>query len=100
MRFILVFIMLTLASPAPLLAQTSAEPFKLGTFEIDGGQRVGIVLRDSLIVELDAANRALEGDLSYPMIPMPADMLELIGRYEYGMKVRLYEIVANLVEHN
>lgn len=91
---------MTLFSPVPLTAQTSAEPFKLGTFEIDGNEKVGIVLRDSLIVELDAANRVLESGLSYPMIPMPADMLELIGRYEYGMKTRIYEIVTHLVENN
>ena len=75
-------------------------PSKLGTFEIDGFQRVGIVLRDRLVVELDAANRALEGDPAYPGIPLPADMLELIGRYEYGLKYRLYEIVTDLVANN
>ena len=100
MRLVLIFAMVTLFSPVPLTAQTSAEPFKLGTFEIDGNQKVGIVLRDSLIIELNAANRVLESGLSYPMIPMPADMLELIGRYEYGMKTRIYEIVTHLVENN
>ena len=94
-----------LASPALLSAQSgpaasSAEPFKLGTLEIDGYQRVGIVLQDRLVVELDAANRALEGDPAYPGIPMPADMLELIGGYEYGLKYRLYEIVTDLVANN
>ena len=100
MRLVPILVMITLFSPVPLTAQTSAEPFKLGTFEIDGNQKVGIVLRDSLIIELDAANRVLESGLSYPMIPMPADMLEVIGRYEYGMKTRIYEIVTHLVENN
>ncbi len=68
MRLTLVLsVLVALASPAPLSAQSgpaasSAEPFKVGTFEVDGYQRVGIVLRDRLVVELDAANRALEGD--------------------------------------
>ncbi len=98
-------VLVALASPAPLSAQSgpaapSAEPFKVGTFEVDGYQRVGIVLRDRLVVELDAANRALEGDTTYPRILMPADMLELIGRYEYGLKYRLYEIVNDLVAEN
>lgn len=79
---------------------TSAEPFKLGTFRIDGIPRVGIVLRDQYIIELDAANQALEVDPVYPHVPVPADMLELIGRYEYGMKYRLYEIVNYLVNEN
>ena len=77
-----------------------AEPFKVGTFEIDGEAKVGIVLRDSLVVELDAANRALEKNPAYPGIPLPADMLELIGRYEYGLKPRLYEIVNALTAGN
>ena len=106
MRITVVFtVLVALASPALLSAQsgpatTSAEPFKVGTFEINGGPTVGIVLRDSLIVDFDAANAALESNLAYPMIPMPADMLELIGRYEYGLKPRLYEIVNDLVANN
>jgi 2-keto-4-pentenoate hydratase/2-oxohepta-3-ene-1,7-dioic acid hydratase in catechol pathway len=86
-----------LAIPAFGWSQTIAEPFKVGTFEIDGAPTVGIVLRDRLIVELEAANLALERNSMYPEIPVPADMLELIGRYDYGLKRRLYEIVNHLV---
>jgi 2-keto-4-pentenoate hydratase/2-oxohepta-3-ene-1,7-dioic acid hydratase in catechol pathway len=81
-------------------AGSIAEPFKLGTFEIRGVPSVGIVLRDNLIVELEAANAALERNPRYPHVPMPADMLELIGRYEYGVRLRLYEIVNDLVAAN
>jgi 2-keto-4-pentenoate hydratase/2-oxohepta-3-ene-1,7-dioic acid hydratase in catechol pathway len=77
--------------------ERSAEPFKLGTFEIRGVPQVGIVLRDALVVELDAANRALERNQTYPKIPMPADMIDLISRYQYGLQPRLYEIVNDLV---
>jgi 2-keto-4-pentenoate hydratase/2-oxohepta-3-ene-1,7-dioic acid hydratase in catechol pathway len=77
-----------------------SEPFKLGTFEIDGEAQIGIVLRDSLVVELNAANHALEKSDVYPNIPLPADMLELIERYEYGLKYRLYEIVTDLLANN
>ena len=99
---VMVAVVLTFLA-APLAAQPAieaAEPFKLGTFEIDGQPAVAIVLRDNLIVELDAANAALERNQAYPQIPMPADMLELIGRYDYGMKPRLYEIVNDLVEND
>jgi 2-keto-4-pentenoate hydratase/2-oxohepta-3-ene-1,7-dioic acid hydratase in catechol pathway len=85
---------------APAQNITAAEPFKLGTFEIQGSPAVGIVLRDSLIVHLDRANAALERNPVYPRIPMPPDMLDLIARYEYGMKTRLYEIVNDLVSNN
>jgi 2-keto-4-pentenoate hydratase/2-oxohepta-3-ene-1,7-dioic acid hydratase in catechol pathway len=81
-------------------AMESVEPFKVGTFAIDDVPTVGLVLRDQLIVDIAAANRVLELNPNYPTIPMPADMLELIGQYEYGLKYRLYEIVNHLVEGN
>jgi len=90
-------LVLLLALPASGWPQTIAEPFKVGTFEINGAPTVGIVLRNQLIVELDAANLALERNSAYPEIPLPADMLELISRYDYGLKRRLYEIVNHLV---
>src|SRR5687767_4543410 len=97
--------LVVIVSPGPAAAQgnpaiTSAEPFKLGTFDIGGEPRIGIVLRDAIVVELAAANRALERDPAYPPIPMPAAMVDLIGRYEYGMKTRLYEIVNHLSRGN
>jgi len=102
MRRPLVLILLAaIVSPSLAAAQTSiAEPFKVGTFEIDGVPTVGVVLRDQLIVELEAANRALERDPRYARIPVPVDMLDLIARYEYGMKARLYEVVNHLVAND
>ena len=88
-----------LASPVLVGAQPaeSVEPFKVGTFEIGGTPTVGVVLRDSLVIDLAAANTALEIDPMYPHVDAPADMLELIGQYEYGLKYRVYEIVNNVV---
>ena len=79
---------------------SSAEPFKVGTFEIAGAPTVGVVLRDALIIDLAAANTALEIDPMYPHVNAPADMLELIGQYEYGLKYRIYDIVNNVVGNN
>jgi 2-keto-4-pentenoate hydratase/2-oxohepta-3-ene-1,7-dioic acid hydratase in catechol pathway len=90
--------LLALASSGVGSAQTAVEPFKVGTFEIDRAPRVGLVLRDSLVVDIEAANRDFERSMRYPKVPPPADMLELIERYEYGVKRRLYEIVNHLVE--
>jgi hypothetical protein len=53
-------------------ATVSAEPFKFGTFEIEGEKRLGIVLQDKLI---DAAVTALERSPAYPK-PGSGEMLE------------------------
>ncbi|HET9947792.1 MAG TPA: fumarylacetoacetate hydrolase family protein [Longimicrobiales bacterium] len=91
-----------LVTPALAHAQLvePAEPFKVGTFEINAEPTVGLVLRDALIVDIAAANAEMELDPRYPEIPMPKDMLGLIGQYEYGLKYRLYEIVNYLVEND
>jgi 2-keto-4-pentenoate hydratase/2-oxohepta-3-ene-1,7-dioic acid hydratase in catechol pathway len=91
-----------LATPALINAQamSSVEPFKVGTFEIGGAPTVGIVLRDALVIDFAAANTALEIDPMYAHVNTPADMLELIGQYEYGLKYRVYEIVNNVVGNN
>ena len=85
-----------LAPQAPAGQHVATEPFKVGTFEIAGEPRLGVVLRDAWVVDARDANHALERDPAYPPFPMPADMLELIERYEYGVKRRLYEIVNHL----
>lgn len=106
MRVIAVLMALAIAGlPTGAWAQgdpsiSSAEPFKLGTFDMGGSPRIGVVLRDSLVVDLNAANQALERNAAYPAVPMPETMVDLIGRYEYGMKTRLYEIVNHLVRGN
>jgi 2-keto-4-pentenoate hydratase/2-oxohepta-3-ene-1,7-dioic acid hydratase in catechol pathway len=99
---ILAALLVVLAGPASLGAQAleSAEPFKVGTFQIDGEAITALVLRDALIVDIDAANAELEVNPTYPHLTMPVDMLELIGQYEYGLKFRLYEIVNDLVANN
>jgi 2-keto-4-pentenoate hydratase/2-oxohepta-3-ene-1,7-dioic acid hydratase in catechol pathway len=96
---------MALLSPTVLVAQgptgvEPAEPFKVGTFNIHGVPHVGIVLRDSLVIDIEVANMALESNPEYAKVPMPEDMLELIGRYDYGLKYRLYEIVNDTVGNN
>ena len=92
-----------LISPFNVSAQDleSVEPFKVGTFAIDDVPTVGLVLLDDqLIVELEAANRAMELLPQYSNLAMPEDMLGLIEQYEYGLKYRIYEVVNWLVEEN
>ncbi len=104
MRRTLMFgLLAALACVGTVSAQTDitpAEPFKVGTFDIHGVPHVGVVLRDSLVIDIEVANMALESSPEYATVPMPKDMLELIGRYEYGLKYRLYEIVNDIVGNN
>lgn len=79
----------------------SVEPFKVGTFSINHAPRVGLVMRnDQLIVDLAAANQAIELMPHYSRISMPGDMLGFIAQYEYGLKFRAYEIVNWLMQEN
>lgn len=90
-------------SPTDVSAQAmeSAEPFKVGTFAINDVPTVGLVVRDDqMIVELAAANRAMQLLPQYSQMVMPTDMLGLIEQYEYGLKFRIYEVVNWLVEEN
>jgi 2-keto-4-pentenoate hydratase/2-oxohepta-3-ene-1,7-dioic acid hydratase in catechol pathway len=73
------------------------EPFKLGTFEIDGEPTLGIVLRDRIVVELNAANRELERRPEVAELPMPSDMKALAGLYHMGYDRRIYQIVNHVV---
>ena len=89
------------ASACSVYAQDSesVEPFKVGTFAIDDVPTVGLVMReDQLVVELTAANRAMELLPEYASMLMPTDMLGLIEQYEYGLKYRVYEVVNWLNE--
>lgn len=88
---------------ASLLAATSfaqspkaAEPFKVGTFEIRKTPTVGLVLRDSLVVDIAAANTAVPGS----KVAAPRDMIDLIERYDSGVRSRLVEIVNYLAANN
>ena len=66
-----------------------AEPFKVGTFEIDGVPRVALVLRDNLVVEIETANRSLQNNPAYMSVVSPRDMGELIGQYRVWPPVQV-----------
>src|SRR5688572_26257891 len=97
MRWILIAVLSTSLMTAPTAASaqatSSAEPFAVGTFAFNGQEGLGLVLRQQLVVELAAANNNLQLEPGYAKMPMPGDMIQLIGLYEYGLKNRLYEIV-------
>ena len=104
-RILVLVVVALLACPVPGYAQAgtasqSVEPFKVGTFLIGTSPTVGIVLRDTFVVDLAQANAAMEKSRSYPRRAMPADMVGLIGDYENGLKGRIYAIVNDVVRSN
>ena len=79
-------IALAFTMPVGLMAQ-EVVPFKLGTFADGGDNYLGLVLDDRLVVDIAAANQALDG--AKPTIP--GTMTELIVAYD-GVRDRLHQI--------
>jgi 2-keto-4-pentenoate hydratase/2-oxohepta-3-ene-1,7-dioic acid hydratase in catechol pathway len=71
------------------LAAQQPTPYKLGTFDRQGRVFVGVVLREAQVIDLGAAMSANPR----PGVAQPADMKDLIARYESGLKDRIVEIV-------
>ena len=71
----------------------STTPFKLGTFELNGRNFVGVVIKDSAVIDLTEASAALKTPPA--KVPMPTDMKDLIARYDNGVRARIGEILAN-----
>ena len=94
---ILVLIVGLFSGGASLFAQESSEPFKFGTFERDGEQFVGIVLRDAYVVHLERANLDFERNPLVVELPMAKDMKELAGRYDLYLSPRIHAIVSALL---
>ncbi len=69
-------------------------PFKLGTFERGGRTFVGIVLRESVVIDFAAAHKAIASPSS--TIAPPADMKDLIARYDMGLRARIGDIIRSV----
>ena len=89
------FLAASAAVPQWCIAQAvePAEPFAVGTFEKGGAPTLGLVLRNALVVDLGAAGADFERSARATSMTMPDDMLELIERYDDGLRERLYAIV-------
>jgi 2-keto-4-pentenoate hydratase/2-oxohepta-3-ene-1,7-dioic acid hydratase in catechol pathway len=84
-------LLLGLGIVSTLLGQAQSVPvFKLGTFQIQSRTFVGIVLRDSLVVDFAAASRAVTPASN---VALPTDMKDLIARYDTGLRDRIVQVV-------
>jgi 2-keto-4-pentenoate hydratase/2-oxohepta-3-ene-1,7-dioic acid hydratase in catechol pathway len=75
-------------------AQGAATPFKLGTFERQGRAFVGIVLRESTVIDFAAAHAAIRSPAS--TLAAPSDMKDVIARYDSGLRGRILDIVRTV----
>ena len=71
----------------------SPQPFKLGTFDQGGRVFVGLVLKDSIVIDFGQASAALKSPAS--KFAAPADMKDLIVRYDTGVRARIVEVLSN-----
>lgn len=75
----------------------AAVPFKLGTFERAGTPFVGLVLKDTQIVDIAQANAAFEAaNASAPKLAAPADMKQIIAQYDTDWTGRLAAIAKDV----
>ncbi len=71
-----------LAAGVILNAQAPA-PFKLGTFQLQNRTFIGIVVRDTQVIDFAAADSVIGRGRD----AAPADMKQLIERYDAGVRV-------------
>jgi 2-keto-4-pentenoate hydratase/2-oxohepta-3-ene-1,7-dioic acid hydratase in catechol pathway len=86
-------LLLALGASTAFVQAQEVSPFKLGTFQIQGRTFVGIVLRDSVIVDFVAASRAITPAAN---IVLPTDMKDLIARYDSGVRDRIVQVVRSV----
>ncbi|MBI2185915.1 MAG: hypothetical protein HYU37_02190, partial [Acidobacteria bacterium] len=74
-----------------------AVPFKLGTFEQNGRTFLGLILRDTQVVDIARGNAAYEAaNGSAPRLTAPTDMKQLIARYDAEWRQRLAAIAKSV----
>lgn len=90
------FFVTVVAVMLPLFAgaQTATPEFKLGTFERQGRPFVGIVLREQVVIDFAAAHAAIRTPAS--TVAPPAEMKDLIARYDGELRARILEIVSSV----
>lgn len=91
-RAIVVLLGLLAATAATAQSPGSATPFKLGTFEQQGRPFVGIVLDEATVIDFAAAHDAVRNPAS--TVAAPADMKDLIARYDSGLRTRILQIIG------
>ena len=80
-------------------AAEPTEPFKVGMFEQAGRAFVGVVLRDTLVIDLEMATGPAAQDPGGAIVAVPATVNELIARYdEPPLRQVIYGVVNSATE--
>ncbi len=79
----------TLLATGLILSAQAPTPFKLGTFQLQNRTFLGIVVRDTQVIDFAAADSAV----GQGRVAAPADMKQLIERYDSGVRDRIYAVV-------
>ena len=94
MTRVILGLLLACSMAGALVSAQASTPYKLGTFERDGRVFVGVVLRESVVIDFARAHAAIPSS-SLTLVP-PVDMKDLIVRYETGLRDRIVEIVGSV----
>ena len=94
MRQLSVGLLIACVGAGALASAQTPTPYKLGTFEREGRSFVGIVLRESLVIDFPAAHAAIGTPAS--TLAAPTDMKDLIARYDAGLRSRIVDIVRSV----
>src|SRR5262245_21657013 len=93
-RFMTVLIAAVICATFRSAAQEAPTPFTLGTFERQGRPFLGIVLRESVVIDFSAALAANRETAS--TFAAPSDMKDLIARYDQGIRARILDMVRTI----
>ena len=92
MKQVLLGLVTSLALAGVLLHAQAATPFKLGTFDRQGRQFVGVVVGTN-VIDLAAAHAAVPPAST---LAAPTDMKDVINRYDTGLRDRIRQIVSSV----
>jgi 2-keto-4-pentenoate hydratase/2-oxohepta-3-ene-1,7-dioic acid hydratase in catechol pathway len=91
----LVALCVAMACSVGSAAESKTVAFKLGTFQTQGRQYVGLVLRDTVVIDVAAANAQYERThASASKVRFPADLKDIIARYDSELAPRLRLLAA------
>ena len=93
MRQVVVGLFVGVAIAGALAHAQATTPFKLGTFERQGRPFVGVVLRDTVVIDLAAAHAAVQPAST---LAAPTDMKDALNRYDTGLRARIQDIVRSV----